>query len=418
MNSVLISPWGNPEQWKEVTYTFNDAKKLSRSTLSLLYDALKPERVVIIVLDTLAREPSQSYDDVVNEVKRKCNDFVKEKLKIDINYDVIVAPGVGGFDLLFEGSMSDFYFYILFKLSKILVELDDCSIVHLDLTHGINYMPTLVYRALNEILGVLAYTKRIKFVVYNSEPYREGIGGCRIHVIEKRERIQPRLSAHPLGITGGCNLLSVTKKDEDLSKSVSGVSKVSSEELKELNAFLSSIVNGLPLAVFTFYPSESRLLERLENVVNTWKQNIVCDGKSIRRKLKFTDDFMRYVRLWLASRSMKLNKKEEVSLTEIKDINEKLFKHYGLTNRLISRTIGKLEKTLRNVNQFNEWKKLGEVLEGHVGNFDPQNFLAHAGLEYNVTEIRYKDNVLLRYEKEKINDIINACKEGLFKDSR
>jgi CRISPR/Cas system-associated protein Csx1 len=60
-------------------------------------------------------------------------------------------------------------------------------------------------------------------------------------------------------------------------------------------------------------------------------------------------------------------------------------------------------------------RKIGSI---KVGSFDPQNFLAHAGLEYNVTEIQYKGNVLLHYKKEKINDVLNACKEGLFKDSK
>jgi CRISPR-associated protein Csx1 len=282
-------------------------------------------------------------------------------------------------------------------------------------------MPTLVYRALNEILGVLAYTKKIKFIVYNSEPYKEGVAKYQVHIIEERERIQPRLSAHPIGITGACNLLAINKEeDKDLSMRIYEVSRVKSDELRKLNAFLSSVVNGLPLALFTFYPDESNLLERLESVVNTWKQNIVCDEKSVRRKLKFTDDFMRYVRLWLASRSMALRKKEEVSLEEIKNVNERLFRHYGLTSKLISRTLSDLEETLKEVNQFDNWKKLNEIIEStgkEVGNFDPQNFLAHAGLEYNVTEIQYKGNVLLRYKKEKINDVLNACKEGLFKDS-
>ena len=421
MKSVLISPWGNPEFWKEVTYTFNNKGMLSRSTLSLLYEVLKPEKIVIIALDTLAKEPSRNYDNTVDEVKRKCSEFIKEKLRVNADCDIIVAPGVGSFNLSFEGNMSDFYFYTLFKLSRILVELDDNATVHLDTTHGINYMPTLVYRALNEILGVLAYTKKIKFIVYNSEPYKEGVAKYQVHIIEERERIQPRLSAHPIGITGACNLLAINKEeDKDLSMRIYEVSRVKSDELRKLNAFLSSVVNGLPLALFTFYPDESNLLERLESVVNTWKQNIVCDEKSVRRKLKFTDDFMRYVRLWLASRSMALRKKEEVSLEEIKNVNERLFRHYGLASKLISRTLSDLEETLKEVNQFDNWKKLNEIIEStgkEVGSFDPQNFLAHAGLEYNVTEIQYKGNVLLRYKKEKINDVLNACKEGLFKDS-
>jgi CRISPR/Cas system-associated protein Csx1 len=64
-------------------------------------------------------------------------------------------------------------------------------------------MPTLVYRALYEILGVMAYVCNIKLNVYNSEPYLKGITKkLRIHRIESRE-ILPRLSSHILGKDDG-----------------------------------------------------------------------------------------------------------------------------------------------------------------------------------------------------------------------
>jgi len=102
--------------------------------------------------------------------------------------------------------------------------------VYLDISHGINFMPTLTYRALNEILGVLAHTRRISLEIYNSEPVNKGIDGAAIHLVERRNTVQPRISSHPLGKTGECRILENLTGNPELSREISNAARVDARE--------------------------------------------------------------------------------------------------------------------------------------------------------------------------------------------
>lgn len=178
MRRVLIAPWGKPWKtiressysWEEVEYIFNDDRCRSRSTLPLLRKALNPDCTVVIVLDTALGLVPNNYDELTKEIGDAYKDFINNQLGLRDDVKIIVAPGVGRFKtddgyVEFKGSLIDFYYIILHELSRILVELDDKAEVYIDISHGLNFMPTLTYRAVNEVLGVLAHTKKISLEV-------------------------------------------------------------------------------------------------------------------------------------------------------------------------------------------------------------------------------------------------------------
>jgi CRISPR-associated protein Csx1 len=185
---------------------------------------------------------------------------------------------------------------------------------------------------------------------------------------------------------------------------------------------LSSIANGLPLALLTFYPGRE-LEEKLEDARDLWRQSVEClkDEKIVvRRGMRFTDDFMRCVRLWVAARSFGLERKEEASLEELKELS-KLFKSEGMKEALVSRTLNALKPKIEEVekkekNRRRTYSALGTHGEGKVWRISHQNFLAHAGLEYNVTEVHISGK--LRYSKKLREKVLNACQEGLFRPSK
>jgi CRISPR-associated protein Csx1 len=85
----------------------------------------------------------------------------------------------------FIGNMEDFYGYVLYKFVDILSaefdkDLEDLEL-YLDLTHGINFMPVLTYRAIREISEII--TANATLHVYNSDPYRRE-ASLRIHLVE------------------------------------------------------------------------------------------------------------------------------------------------------------------------------------------------------------------------------------------
>jgi len=433
---ILIASWGVPERWganksqdqgrylwDEVNYVIEDHEERSRSSLKPLVSKLNPKKVILVVVDTVIGEEFEDYEDLCRKVEKYYQEFCK-KIQLPLTPEVIVAPGVGDFEKAkFEGEMTDFYYFVSFELAKRLISTEGELDLILDLTHGLNYAPTLLYRSLHELLGVLAYTRKIQLRVYNAEPYLRGVeshpGGVktlRIHLVESKE-IQPRLSAHRLSKEGGRAYLLKPVKKSSRGKSGRAVG-MEEKETKELNAFLSSIVNGLPLALFTFYPG-NELEEKLKDACERWRQSVEClkeEKMVVRRRMRFTEDFMRCVRLWVAARSFGLERKEEASLEELKELSEKLFEPERMKWALISTTLKGLEKEIGSKERDKEWTPLSELMKS--GGFSRRNFLAHAGLEYNVTEVRISSGKLwLRYSKEqrKRETVLKACRGGLFR---
>jgi len=178
--SVLILPWGNPFGWDSITYVYENETLNTFCTLPVLRKAINPGKVIVIVLDTLANiihertnEPPMeqrefsSYDEVLSDVRRRVMYFVQKKLGLDeSDINLIIAPGVGVFNNIeVYGDILDYYHYVTYKLAELL-PVNDMD-VYLDLTHGINFMPVLTYRAVLNLLELASYlrnkTHGIKF---------------------------------------------------------------------------------------------------------------------------------------------------------------------------------------------------------------------------------------------------------------
>lgn len=412
MERILIAPWGLPVGWKEVSYLIGEKEERATSSIKPLVNELKPNKVILVVVDTAIQEKFGDYQDLCKKVEEFYRKYCEEALLLPLAPEVVVAPGVGTFfpqgeKIRFEGEMTDFYYFVSFELAKRLISVEGELDLILDLTHGVNFAPTLLYRGLHEILGVLAYTKKVLFRVFNAEPFREGVEALRIHPVESRE-IQPRLSPHLLGEKDGRAYLLKPGSDGRIEK----------EETDELNAFLSSIVNGLPLAFFTFYPKEG-LEKRLKKACSLWREAIECGRSRVVRRRRFTEDFMRCIRLWVAAKSFGKERKEEVSLEELEDVAER-FRTEGMKYALIGRTLKDLKVEEDKRKKLGEgWVPLSEVMERKAGPFSPQNFLAHAGLEYNLTEVCVSDGTIkLRYPKSQRKNVREACRWGLFNPGR
>ncbi len=419
-----MAPWGLPKAWRRVLYKFNGLEKESKSSLVPLIEKLKPDKIIVTVLDTSVQEKFNNYEHLCENVKKYYKEFCKNELDYEMNEEsIIVAPGVGTFKVKgqkvrFEGQATDFYYFLIFELAKRLVNVveQDGLTVYLDLTHGMNFMSTLMYRALYDILGAMAYAhKNITLNVYNAEPYTGDVDKLCIHQIEFR-RILPRLSSRILGEYDGKAWLLKGYSSEG-----GETMRFKKEETAELNAFLSAIVNGFPLALYTFFPQKEEVRKRLEDAYECWRRHIECRDENgeihVRRGLRFEEDFMRCVRLWVAAETFGIGRKEEVYLDELQKQSERLFWREGAKRGLISRTLEEIKERAENVGE--EWESLREVFSRsgkRVGNFSPSNFLAHAGLEYNVTEIRTEqDRLKLRYSQGMRNDVVKACCSALLR---
>lgn len=344
---VLIAPWGNPTRWKEVTYSLEGNNLKSKTSLALLQETVNPDKVIIIGLDTLA-EGGLDY----LSVKENAKEPIKSSVNFNQDLSVLVAPGIGVFkNGAFIGEALDYYYYILTAISLELLELFDDSIeIHLDLTHGLNYSTVLTYKAVKDISEVFSVFGDVKFKAYNADPFGS-TDNLKINIIED-VKVVPRPFTGVIKGGSGQRVLEPQVLSPEERKNLY------KEDLKflreigksEISAFLGAMYNGLPLALFRFYPDRDKLKTLIDNVIENFEKYTCIengDGKlNVKRKLRFGKDFEAYLFSYLTSvllkkRELISSRKSEVEIKEIKKLANDLFNSMeGLRIELVMTFLG------------------------------------------------------------------------------
>ncbi|AAK41981.1 CRISPR-associated DxTHG motif protein [Saccharolobus solfataricus] len=190
---VYVSTWGDPSGWFEVEYKRPDKEIKSFSTISTYDNASK---IILIVQDSVLTPQSKpknkvaencsklktpsDYESWVNKVKEYISCIVENALNKEAanKTRIIVIPAVGKINDFNYGKIelkerelpSYLYAYIVEtllvqKLYEELKDADDDEIV-LDTTHGVNYLPIIVFRVLYNLTSLLD----LKFKVINYVP--------------------------------------------------------------------------------------------------------------------------------------------------------------------------------------------------------------------------------------------------------
>ncbi len=464
---ILIAPWGNPSAWREVIYRFDGdgcrglLELPSRTSLKLLQKCIKPQKTLVVVSDTLL---SLSYDflpshvdyrtlkykeivlDVVKRYVKSTAAFRNDFSEFSGEIEIFVAPGVGYFQNgEFEGNVFDFYPVVFKKLTDLFIELldekgmEDLTLeINFDATHGINFMTVFTYRATKEIAQILsifrgAGIKKVMFKAYNSDPVdpRSVQKKSNINLIEEVEMAgMPPYEKFSSGSNAPVDFEEVEKKIEF--KRNNG-SLLEGPFVKEDSAFIGSLFNGLPLGIYSFYPDLDRIKAVLNASLRAYYENVRVsfENGSVRvlKTAKFRRDFKIYVLVYFLARLMKIackniERKEEVSLSELKEIKDKIFGYNQRVKSMIAKELNELEKKVResqnraDVNKgWVAYAALFGYRESSRKEIDKRNFLAHAGLESNAIEIRLvNDEILLRYSKDKLGSDGKKTKLDKVKD--
>ncbi|MEO2152698.1 MAG: CRISPR-associated CARF protein Csx1, partial [Thermococcus sp.] len=440
MNRVLIATWGNPFQWEPIWYRL-DCKSLgiedcqsvelrNVSTLPVLMKALRPHRTIVLVLDTLTNltlrndvKPKEvgSYEGAVEDVQERVKWFIENRVKPHLDeedrallddVEVVVLPGVGEFDnVSVEGDVLDFYSVVLKVLAERL-PVEDTEVI-LDLTHGINFMPVLTYRALKALLGILAYLHTVRLYVVNSEPFPQGQR-------EWKEKIK-ELSVLNMKLVEAREL-----RPRPLYSTIS--------DRQEWSAFISSVTNGFPLAFATFYPStkdveayvKKEYQDFLDAIEVCMKPDAAGERKAhILRRKALSRDFRtavkRYYMLRVFGTVFNEYPKKEVTLDELFDISSKLFAKMPRIGIVV-------EDQLCELKNLQEWavaelgRKRSRVPGGLTGkrgialgelyrvrnqnftsggnsvnrNIKVRNFIAHSGFEFNTVSVKLEDTIRVK----------------------
>ncbi|MEO0111630.1 MAG: CRISPR-associated CARF protein Csx1 [candidate division WOR-3 bacterium] len=444
---ILISTWGNPKAWGKVKYCYKRENRESKDALQLIREKEKIEKTIIVSIDTLADEcisPSStiSYRDIRDHSHSLIEDFCKKEVGYQPD-KIIISYGVGKFNnLKFIGNAMDFYYYVFKELSFTLLEwLKNYSLqnenriyldIYLDISHGINFLPVLTYRALKEILQILAYICEIRFIVLNSDTYIRAEKSdtlntpntLNINVIEE-SKILPKIIAYkiskrPIEPSSAPNSEEKEKKKEKENEKEK-IGKIISEVLgskniaQEILYFLSAFMYALPLFVITYLPDKEELEKEIEKIIKEFENNIEIktknNKKEITRNIEFTINFENLIKAYLLSWLLNKKgfyKKDEIELEEIKKIKEIWKENFPVESNRIDVEINDIKELFSSLPQ--DYKTYLEIKKksSDSNNIDKRNFFAHAGFEHNIIE--------MKKENQKIKLRINSKLEEMVKN--
>lgn len=201
---ILVAIWGNFSAWKDANYRYKNKIYTSSTTLPLLLDTIKPNYTYIILADTLMDKYDNifTYQEGLARIKNEAGAFIKEKIRSyptklkEDNINILILPAVGTFSRSrFVGNPNNFYALVYFELARnILRNLGSklafisennkpCLELYLDITHGLNFMTMMTYRAVKDILQIIAYFCNVRLIVLNSDPL-VGSGNIDLNINE------------------------------------------------------------------------------------------------------------------------------------------------------------------------------------------------------------------------------------------
>ncbi len=454
---LVVATWGLPAQWKEARYVARSEflEALSKAmhsslksngyvdhctSLALLLDLLRGSgieyRVAITVLDSLVdryRGPSidslcyrcydECFDGFENRVRRASSygellDVVKGMGRCmarcilgnyvdDDALDVIVAPAIGspGGTWRFVGGARDFAAVLLSELSRIVEEFRPDALI-LDVTHGINYMPTQSMHVAKLVLGPLLVdrvrsgsSRGIDLLVINSDPYPPRVAKPELGMnLVYRERIRTlyRLDALP-------KCVAKPRRKIDLYEELR---KVNDEYLRYVRAYAYLVRGPLPLALAYACSELGTDSDVVGRALDLWIETTTLSNNVVDHGIRLVPEAI-YATIVATKLRRALNEIIEgidggVELEKLKT----LARIYSLVDdayeHLVLDEIGRIERSLetRGSTASSGWHRLcelyGECRE--VSEPERRTLIAHAGLQKEFVEID-PANKRVRYVK-------------------
>lgn len=430
---ILIAVWGNPEGWREIEYEYKEQSEKAKSTINLIKRVENPNKTVIICVDTLADNCVQSNPSY-SEIKNIAESVVKNFCLSQFNFEpdkIIVSYGVGEFNnTIFIGNAQDFYYEVLKELAFFFGDVvrnlkeekenegeQEKIEVILDITHGINYMPTLTYRVLREILQILAYTYDVKLKVLNSDPYTNQAKKLNINVIEET-RIIPNLTAY----RSDRRPIEPRKEHQKYGQIIHNLLRQINYDKRKIHVFLSAFIHAMPVFIIS-YLMNSRDMENLVNWISQEFEKFIMINKNqkiiVERNLEYRIEFENLIKTYLVSSILEakgFSCKVDIPLTDIQQLKDKVFNKLEIESNRIDKEIGDIND-LENL-QY-DYKVYAELIGKRVlDGIDKRNFFAHAGFEYNAIELRkINDNIEVRIrENSKVKENAENLLENALKN--
>ncbi|QWK13503.1 MAG: TIGR01897 family CRISPR-associated protein [Aquificota bacterium] len=423
---ILVAIWGNFSAWKDANYRYKNKIYTSSTTLPLLLDTIKPNYTYIILADTLMDKYDNifTYQEGLARIKNEAGAFIKEKIRSyptklkEDNINILILPAVGTFSRSrFVGNPNNFYALVYFELARnILRNLGSklafisennkpCLELYLDITHGLNFMTMMTYRAVKDILQIIAYFCKVRLIVLNSDPL-VGSGNIDLNINEiEKINVIPAFNFYRYSDT---MLLIPSPSGHE------GVNALT-KRMDRLYAFCSAFLHGLPVYMYYFYEKPKE--DEIENIVKLFYDHIEVNVNGtfeVIQGLNFGESFISLLQGFLLSNLLMVNAKDDgvVKMDDIERIKG-IFKHSRTILQRLERELGKI-KRVRIGSEFKDYGFYAEANYSPNDNFDGRNFFAHCGFVHNLIELKREGNTIFIKPKQRfIEEIHEALLESL-----
>jgi CRISPR-associated protein Csx1 len=287
---VVIAPWGNPFGWNRAKYSYEGKQTEANTTLDVWLEHLKPDKVCLIVPDTVIdkkyinkdyfeRFANEGYCFYKSMVKNSVYSFLTDKNKVR-NYSPEIVKfyinyNTGTYEhLKFEREAADYYlnlYWIFYKffikdlqiLDKIKNHQQLTLEVYLDTTHGVNFMPALTLEALQKFLKALSAAPiKIHLKVFNAEPVTPFSSNEVSELLLIYEETFEKLFTE------------ITFTSEQKKEWV----ETNYDKYKNVLLFLTGVIKGYPLLVYNHFDlsingSKQLNEDYIRNIINSYELN-------------------------------------------------------------------------------------------------------------------------------------------------
>ncbi len=377
------------------------------------------------------------------ELLRRAEDVLRSYARVLLGGDVesrlrvVVLPGVGHYNgYRFEGFLENAKFVLMKELYEELSAYKP-SVVVLDITHGVNYMPTLTYNAVTILGRALYVTEGLprQVVTLNSDPVtpQSRCGDVRINVVDvmdmDKEGVTISDVLRSVGKFEGAILNIQPQTDAAINEELRALNK-DKKRLSDLSEIYVELIGkaldyGMMLYIATrlahsdfgiFKSLVHNKITKVDDVIKRYVSVKYVDNVIVTRTYAVNSDLvlqyiatkiLEYINNHVNDENKGCKFKDGYDLERLSDLAD------SLKVSDFARTIFKNEVDIITKNYGDKLTDKPKLLCEVMGHSDckecsanKRDLIAHAGLERNVTYV-YKqgDRVLAKYGEKCLEEI-------------
>jgi len=430
--NVVVSTIGNFKGYQPADYylpSVSSEKTGIRSRYSSAALARMSEARFMLVFApiSLAANYVSSHEkyqlnEVSERVKRGTEEFTQLELEGDAKFEVVVTPNKGTFSLenpvngtvkVSTGS-GNFYSSVYQTISEIFQKYEKCNVL-VDTTHSLNHMTldmvdatSLALRQLNASQTV---PHKFNLRVYNSDPFiKNGLTPLQMNLI-RTESISDRAESISK-VVGDFFYNFDTNYYKRAIRKANLNSVIDSRKLNKLAyAFLLGailVIGSYKKEVRSWKESTWNSMETSRNLLNkgsgiTLKDGVVALGTELEREIPKIHAFAASIsseELYALDKETEIGKLKLAAKMLVEPGKTLLLDELNhLEKELAKQTLGKQAGKIL-MRELLKEKYMEDSETGKECKMDRRNFIAHAGLERNVTWVLLKNGkAFLSYDK-------------------